>query len=135
MQNTEILIARMLSEWKRSMLTFWTLSLILIRPRYGLEIKREIEESTQKKMTLGAGTLYQLLHRLEKNGLIEGHWEPSQQGPPRAYYQVTPAGREVLRRYLVEVFVPGSPIANALGQLMPQLFQQFSPESLADRKS
>ncbi len=120
----------MLSEWKRSMLTFWTLSLVLIRPRYGLEIKKEIEQSTQRKMTLGPSTLYQLLHRLEERGLIEGRWEPSPQGPPRAYYQATPAGREVLRRYLVEVFVPGSPIANALNQLMPQLFQQFSPEEL-----
>ena len=78
------------------MLTFWTLSLLLGRPRYGLEIKHEIEDSTQGKMKLGASTIYQLLRRLEKRGLVETSWESTTHGPPRAYCQPTPAGRQAV---------------------------------------
>ncbi len=128
--TSETDIENLLGEWKRSMLTFWALSLVLIRPRYGLEIKKEIEASTQGKIRLGISTVYQLLRRLEKKGFITSRWEQTTQGPPRAYYEATAAGREVVRRYLAEVFVPGSPIAAALGVLMQQLFQQFPPGQL-----
>jgi PadR family transcriptional regulator PadR len=123
-------IEDLLGEWKRSMLTFWALSLILVRPMYGLEIKKEIETSTQGKIKLGISTVYQLLRRLEKKGFIKSRWEQTTQGPPRAYYETTAAGREVVRRYLAEVFVPGSPIGAALGVLMQKLFQQFPPGQL-----
>jgi PadR family transcriptional regulator PadR len=122
---TEKVINNMLGEWKRSMLTFWTLSLVLIHPRYGLEIKKEIETSTQGKMKLGVSTIYQLLRRLETRELVDSYWEHTTQGPPRAYYRITSTGREVIRRYVDEVFMPNSPIAAALGQLMPQVFQKL----------
>jgi DNA-binding PadR family transcriptional regulator len=124
-KSTEDVIQGMLAEWKRSMLTFWTLSLVSIQPMYGLEIKQAIENSTQGRMLLGPSTIYQLLRRLEQRGLVESYWERTAHGPPRAYYRTTETGREVLRRYLTEVFLPGSPIAAALGQLMGQLFRQF----------
>ncbi len=63
-------------------------------------------------------TVHKHLETLEKKGFIKSRWEQTTQGPPRAYYEATPAGREVVRRYLAEVFVPGSPIAAALGVLM-----------------
>ncbi len=79
-------VEQMLGEWKRGMLTFWALGLLLVRPMYGLEIKKEIETSTQGKMKLGASTIYQLLRRLEKRGLVASHWQSTNQGPPRPYY-------------------------------------------------
>jgi PadR family transcriptional regulator, regulatory protein PadR len=114
----------MLSEWKRGMLTFWTLSLLLGRPMYGLEIKHEIEDSTQGKMKLGASTIYQLLRRLEKRGLVESSWESTTHGPPRAYYQPTSAGRQAVHQFIDEVLSPGSPIAAAMEQLTTSLFEE-----------
>ncbi len=122
---TEKAIEGMLNEWKRSMLTFWTLSLLLIRPMYGLEIKKEIESSTQGMITLGTSTIYQLLRRLEKRGLVESRWERTSQGPPRAYYTVTPAGVQVVARFCDDILSPTSPIAAALGQLTGQIFQHL----------
>jgi len=119
-------IENMLDEWKRSMLTFWTLSLVLIQPNYGLEIKKEIETSTQGKMKLGVSTIYQLLRRLENRGLVESFWEHTTQGPPRAYYRITSSGREVVRRYVSDVLSPSIPIASALNQLMPLVFQHLA---------
>ncbi len=118
-------VEQMLGEWKRGMLTFWALGLLLIRPMYGLEIKKEIETSTQGKMKLGVSTIYQLLRRMEKRGLVSSRWEATTQGPPRAYYQATEAGKAVVQRYVDEVLSPGSPIASALGELTGRLMQQL----------
>ncbi len=119
-------VKSVLAEWKRGMLTFWTLSLLLIRPMYGLEVKKEIEGSTQGAIRLGVSTIYQLLRRLEGRGLVESWWESTAQGPPRAYYRVTPAGREVVRRYVEEVLSPASPIAAALGSLTGRVCQELA---------
>ncbi len=108
----------MLNEWKRGMLTFWALGLLVTRPMYGLEIRKEIETSSHGKITLGVSTIYQLLRRLESREMVSSHWEKSPQGPPRAYYQITPAGRTVVLRYIQEVLSPQSPIPAALGQLI-----------------
>jgi PadR family transcriptional regulator PadR len=119
----------MLSEWKRGMLSFWVLGLLLRKSRYGLEIRREIEEATRGRITLGASTLYQLLRRLERQGLLKSRWAPSKQGPPRAYYRLTPAGREVVRRFAEEILNPRSPINAGLGRLTAALFEEFGSSS------
>ena len=124
--STDELVQSMLEEWKRSMLTFWVLGLLLDRSMYGLEIKKEIEDSTQGKMKLGASTIYQLLRRLEKRRLLTSRWERTEQGPPRAYYEPTPAGRELVIRYAGEILSPQSPIASALGRLTAKIFQNMS---------
>ncbi len=118
-------IEGMLAEWKRGMLSFWALGLILQRPMYGLEISKAIEVSTQGRLKLGPSTIYQLLRRMEKRGLLTSRWERSRQGPPRAYYRATAAGREVVRRFTDEVLMPGSPISGALGELMSALTVNF----------
>ncbi len=125
LSSTNEAIESMLSEWKRSMLTFWALGLLLTRPMYGLEIRKEIENSTQKQIRLGASTIYQMLRRLETRGLVQSRWERTTQGPPRAYYEVTPAGIEVVARFCVDVLSPQSPIAAALGDLTGRIFQRL----------
>jgi PadR family transcriptional regulator PadR len=128
-------VEQMLGEWKRGMLTFWTLGLLLIRPMYGLEIKKEIETSTQGKMKLGASTIYQLLRRLEKRGLVTSRWEATSHGPPRAYYEASEAGKAVVKRYVDEVLSPGSPIASALGELTGRLMQPFIYQKPGEKSS
>ena len=41
------------------------------------------------------GTIYPLLARLQKDGLLKHTWQESPQGPPRKYYSVTEYGRLV----------------------------------------
>ena len=45
------------------------------------------------------GALYPVLRTLSANGLLASRVEPSLSGPPRRYYQITPAGCEVLARW------------------------------------
>ena len=126
--HVEDVVEHMLQEWKRSMLTFWTLGLLIDRPRYGLELKNEIEHSTQGALTVRPSTIYQMMARLEKRGLVNKYQEKTTVGPPRTYYQLTPAGRQVLRRYINEVLSPDSPIYSGLSQMTSQLFQQLGEE-------
>lgn len=122
--TTGDVVERMLDEWKGGMLTFWVLGLLLLRPMYGLEIKKEIEDSSEGKIRLGVSTIYQLLRRLKNRGMLTSHWEKSLQGPPRAYYAATPTGRQIVNRFMDEVLSPTSPIPNALGRLMQAIWMQ-----------
>ena len=45
------------------------------------------------------GTLYPLLARLRKQGLVETSWRESTSGPPRRYYSLTPSGHESLHQF------------------------------------
>ena len=118
MKPSNDIVEGMLNEWKRGMLTFWALGLLVVRPMYGLEIRKEIESSSEGKIALGVSTIYQLLRRLEGRGMVSSRWEKSPQGPPRAYYEITPSGHAVVLRYIQEVLSPQSPIPAAPGKLI-----------------
>jgi PadR family transcriptional regulator PadR len=42
------------------------------------------------------GTLYPLLSRMRRDGLLDYEWQESDAGPPRKYYRLTDAGRTQL---------------------------------------
>jgi PadR family transcriptional regulator, regulatory protein PadR len=42
------------------------------------------------------GTLYPLLSRMRREGLVDYEWKESSEGPPRKYYELTPKGRRHL---------------------------------------
>lgn len=44
------------------------------------------------------GTIYPLLSRLQKDGLLAHEWQESEQGPPRKYYRLTDFGQVVVAR-------------------------------------
>ncbi len=130
--GNEEAVDHMLAEWKRGMLTFWTLGLLILRRMYGLEIRREIEQSSEGKIRMGVSTIYLLLRRLERRGMVTSRWEKSPAGPPRAYYAVTLAGREIVHRFIQEVLSPVSPIPNALGRLIGQIQMQSAERKTED---
>jgi PadR family transcriptional regulator PadR len=126
--DTQTIINRMYAEWKRGMLTYWVLGWLLLQPMYGLQIQKKLDSSSQGKLTVRPSTIYQLLRRLEKRGLVVSRWEQTPVGPPRAYYVTTPNGREVLKIFIGEVFSPGSPIAGAMGEITNKLFLYFADQ-------
>ena len=79
--------------------TLRVLESFLERPtdwRYGYELSRHTK--------LKSGTLYPILMRLEKYGLLEARWVATQDGvPPRHTYRLTPNGLELARSQLAEV--------------------------------
>lgn len=55
-----------------------------------------LEELTSARIMVVEGTLYPLLTRLRKAGLVDYRWIESASGPPRKYYQLTDKGTEFL---------------------------------------
>ncbi|UCG88552.1 MAG: helix-turn-helix transcriptional regulator [Gemmatimonadota bacterium] len=64
-------------------------------PQHGYGIKLDIEERTAGQLSLGSGTLYQAIQRLERSGLIaEAEADDESRDARRGrYYQLEPAGR------------------------------------------
>jgi PadR family transcriptional regulator PadR len=56
-------------------------------------------------MVVAEGTIYPLLARLIKDGLLSYSWRESEQGPPRKYYQITAYGRAVCQKLAVTIHV------------------------------
>lgn len=63
-------------------------------PAYGLELASRLSKYNMLFTT--EGTLYPLLSRLRKQGLVETTWQESASGPPRRYYQLTDQGHASL---------------------------------------
>jgi len=72
------------------------LSLIGNNPMYGYQLIKEMERRSGGYFQFREGTLYPALHRLEKEGLIQGKWEHPPGGQERRYYYLTEKGQQVL---------------------------------------
>ena len=69
------------------------LLLTLVKPLHGYGIMQEVEERTQGRVKIGAGTLYNLLARFEEEMLIEQVAAEER----RKIYQITDKGRKILQ--------------------------------------
>ena len=57
---------------------------------------KKIDAKSSGYFRFKEGTLYPALHRLEKERLVEGRWQPAPGGQDRRYYSLTPKGTSVL---------------------------------------
>jgi PadR family transcriptional regulator len=88
------------SQLRRGVLEFCVLALLRDGERYAVELVQEL--GSKDGLVTSEGTLYPLLSRLRKEGVVETTWRESAGGPPRRYYALTPAGRSVLDAFSEE---------------------------------
>jgi transcriptional regulator len=79
-----------------------TLDLLVLRtlagePLHGYGIATEVHERTGGTLGIEDAALYQALHRLEGQGLLEAEWGPSENNRRARFYSLTSAGRKRLR--------------------------------------
>ena len=82
---------------RKGLLEFLLLQIIAAEKVYVANILKQLsatEFATQE------GTLYPLLSKMRREGLLVYEWKESEAGPPRKYYQLTAKGREHLRETL-----------------------------------
>jgi PadR family transcriptional regulator PadR len=60
---------------------------------YGYSLVRVLSE--RGSIALKEGTIYPILARLDRDGLVASEWVESDQGPPRKYYALTASGRQL----------------------------------------
>ena len=64
--------------------------------RHGYQIALEIEEKSCGMFQFNHGTLYPILHKLEKKGFIRGNWNQAEGERKRKYYTLTSRGKNYL---------------------------------------
>ena len=72
------------------------LSILSKNESYGYEIIQKVKEVSNGKLEYGDGTLYPVLHKLEKRELIESYWKTAESGRKRKYYTISKKGKKEL---------------------------------------
>jgi PadR family transcriptional regulator len=82
-----------------------TLDMLVLRalqlePMHGWGITERIEQWSEEVLSVGQGTLYPALYRLERQGLISSAWDVTANNRRARYYKLTAAGRKHVVREL-----------------------------------
>lgn len=76
--------------------TAYYILLSLLEEKHGYAIMQHVEEITAGRISLGAGTLYGTLSKIEKAGIVTITKEEAK----RKYYMITDFGRQLLEAEL-----------------------------------
>lgn len=87
-----------LSKWelqlRKGLLTFVVLRELKREQHYGYSLIAALSKVLQAEMA--EGTIYPLLSRLQRDGMIDAYWQIQPSGPARKYYRITEAGMRLL---------------------------------------
>lgn len=83
------------SQWLRGVLDLCVLALLDERESYGYQLAQALDLAGIGPIQ--GGTLYPVLLRLQRTGLIVADWRSGDAGPARKYYRLSGTGRDALR--------------------------------------
>ena len=94
-ENTDLAynVVNAKSQMRKGFLEFPILLIIGVKATYVRDIIKELQSAN---LLVVEGTLYPLLSRLKRFGLVDYTWEESKSGPPRKMYSLTDKGADVL---------------------------------------
>jgi PadR family transcriptional regulator PadR len=84
---------RRITQLRKGILELAVMGVLYHDRHYGYSLVRVLTETGS--MSIKEGTIYPILARLDRDGLVRSEWVESDQGPPRKYYTLTPLGRQV----------------------------------------
>lgn len=79
------------SQVRKGVLAYVVLLCLLEQEYYGYELISQVKTLTA--LDISEGTIYPLLNRLKKEGLVSARWVTMDVGVPRKYYRITEEGR------------------------------------------
>jgi len=91
-QNADAYAEQLAVQLRKGFLAYCVLRVCAKEPKYTSDIIRQLQAA---ELVVVEGTIYPLLSRLQKDGLLTHEWQESEQGPPRKYYRTTAHGIEV----------------------------------------
>jgi PadR family transcriptional regulator PadR len=95
-ESVDKVIERWIPQFKKGLLEFIILLKLQDGPAYGYELAVEIKKLSS--FELAEGTLYPLLNRLKRDGLVDSEWQAVGTGNPRKYYKITTCGIAALSK-------------------------------------
>jgi DNA-binding PadR family transcriptional regulator len=72
------------------------LALLEARSRHGYELAKLIESRSEARLQFQVASIYPMLYRLERKGLVQGKWVEKPDERRRRFYSLTPAGKKAL---------------------------------------
>lgn len=90
-------MGKQMTEMLKGTLEGIVLGLLAVRPAYGYDITARLRE--QGFSDIVEGTVYALLVRIERRGLVDVEKVPSEKGPPRKVYSLNTLGGEYLNEF------------------------------------
>jgi len=84
---------RRITQLRKGILELAVMGVLYHERHYGYSLVRVLSESGS--ISLKEGTVYPILARLDRDGLVRSEWVESDQGPPRKYYEMTSSGRQL----------------------------------------
>jgi PadR family transcriptional regulator, regulatory protein PadR len=90
------------------------LKTLALEPMHGYGIGMRLQQISRGVFCVNAGSLFPALRRLERDGLIVGEWETTENNRRAKYYQLTAAGRRSLKQEARDWEVQTSAIARIL---------------------
>lgn len=94
--------------------TMLLLKLLDDKDMYGYEMIDELGKRSDDTFSLKAGTLYPLLHSLEKDGMVNSYEENADNSRVRKYYSITKDGKKLLKERETEWKIYASKINKVL---------------------
>ena len=85
-----------LTALRKGLLEFLILGVVSADTVYAADIIRRLSTTD---FATQEGTLYPLLSKMRREGLLDYVWQESATGPPRKYYRLTDTGRAQLREF------------------------------------
>mgnify|MGYP000892858846 CR=1 FL=1 len=110
MQNAQSYADGLATQLRKGFLAYCVLRVCSHAPKYTSDIIKHLQVA---ELVVVEGTIYPLLSRLQKDGLLAHEWQESEQGPPRKYYRITDYGDEVMNYMAHDI--------NALNQTLKKL--------------
>lgn len=92
MNQSEQYAENLATQLRKGFLTYCVLR-VCRESRYTSDIIKTLSDA---ELVVVEGTIYPLLSRLQKDGLLAHQWQESEQGPPRKYYKITEFGEQVV---------------------------------------
>ena len=90
--NSEVYAEQLAVQLRKGFLAYCVLRVCSRESKYTSDIIGQLRTA---ELVVVEGTIYPLLSRLQKDGLLMHEWQESEQGPPRKYYRTTEYGAEV----------------------------------------
>src|SRR2546422_6819777 len=91
---------RRVTQLRKGILELAVMGTLYSQHHYGYSLVRVL--TGDGSLSLKEGTVYPILTRLHKEGLVRSEWVESDQGPPRKYYALTANGRKVFESLMPE---------------------------------
>jgi PadR family transcriptional regulator PadR len=108
-----------LTELRRGVLEHCVLAVVSRHESYAFDIVRTLAKSGG--LVTSEGTIYPLLSRLRRDGLVATTWRESGSGPPRRYYRLTSDGERVLGAFIADWGRFRDAVDRVLGARVPEV--------------